>query len=425
MSDVPSVSRRGFIASSSTLLAGAWENPADVKAGVPAHRPLKLAAVSSIYRLRSHAYHIVGRFILGYQRDGFHHQPPFQVVRMFNHQHPRNDMEQEISQRHGVRICSSATEAMGGKDGLDVDGVLLIVEHGDYPLNARQQIQYPRFELFEEIVGVFRRSGRSVPVFVDKHLSYDCHKAAKMVATAKELGFPLMAGSSLPVSWRRPEIEPPLETPFRQGLVCFGYDAGPEEIYLFHALETMQCLWERRRGGETGVKSVTALKGGAVWKAGDEGRWSWKLLDAALARCPSNNVGPVRDNVKNPTAFLIEYLDGTTTAILNLAEQIADHAFAATIDGREEPISTCFFLPAPPGARFFDPLVANIERLFLEGKAPYPVERTLLTSTILDWGMRSLSENGRKMNDVSLRIAYEAPASTGFFRGPISNAGAM
>ncbi len=394
---------------------------------VPVHRPLKIAAINSIYRLRSHAYHICGRFLHGYQKDGFHHQPPFQLVRMYNHQHPQGDMEREIAERHGVEISANVAQALGGENSLDVDGVLLIIEHGDYPVNDRHQVVYPRYELFEKIVSVFRKSGRSVPVFVDKHLSYDYEKAAKMVSAAQELGFPMMAGSSLPVTWRRPEIEPPLGTPFQEGIVCFGFreSSYPEEIYLFHALETLQAMLERRPGGETGVKSVIGLQGDAVWKAGDDGRWSWKLLDAALSRCPTTNFGKIRDNVKNPTALLIEYRDGTKGCVINLYEHVADHGFAASVQDVAEPVSSCFFLPGPPGANFFDPLCWNIERLFLEGKSPYPVERTQLTSTVLDWGLRSIHEKQGLVTDDSLNITYAPPESTGFFRGPMTAGGAM
>ena len=41
------------------------------------------------------------------------------------------------------------------------------------------------------------------------------------------------------------------------------------EVYFFHALETLQCMMERRKGGETGVRHVTMLTGDDVWKAGE------------------------------------------------------------------------------------------------------------------------------------------------------------
>ena len=302
---------------------------------VPSKLP-RVAAINSIYRLKSHAYHIAGRFIHGYTINGLHHQPPFRLVRMFDHQQPADDLGPEVCQKHGIELCSSVAQALGG-DKLDVDAVMLIIEHGDYPQNERHQVLYPRFELFQEVINVFRKSGRSVPVFIDKHLSFDHQQAAQMVAASKELKFGLMAGSSLPVTWRIPELAPPLGTPFEEGIAIIGYDRSTWEVYLFHVLEVLQCMMERRRGGETGVKSVQTLSGDAVWKAGDEGRWSWTLLEHALSRCPSRNYGRVRDEVKQPLVTLIEYSDGTKGAVFNLVEATSDFAFAGRIKGQAEP----------------------------------------------------------------------------------------
>lgn len=389
----------------------------------PVKRKPRVAAINSIYRLKSHAYHIAGRFIHGYTRNGFHHQPPFELVRMWNHQQPPGDLGPTTCEQHGIELCKTIPQTLGEKHGLDVDAILLIVEHGDYPLNDRNQTLYPRYEFFEKIVEVFKKTGRTVPIFVDKHLSYDHRLAAKMVQTAKEMKFGLMAGSSLPVTWRRPEIEPTIGTPFEEALVCFGFDPKTVEIYLFHALEVLQCMLERRKGGETGVKSVEFLEGDAVWKAGDEERWSWRLLDAALSRCPSRNTGPIRENVLNPQALLIEYQDGTRAAALNLFEQTSDFGFAASIEGWSEPLSSCFYLPPPPGARFFDPLTFNIEKFFASGVSPYPVERTLLTSTMTDLATLSRHEQGKLVTSPALNIKYAAPKETGFFRGPYVDAG--
>ncbi len=428
MPDMPlSLTRRDFLGASAAALVGSTLLAADdsatkLPATVPARRP-RVAAINSIYRLRSHAYHIAGRFIHGYTRNGFHHQPPFDLVRMWNHQQPENDLGPRVCKAHNIELAKTIPEALGGKNGLDVDAVLLIIEHGDYPVNDRGQVLYPRYEFFEQIVDVFKKAGRSVPIFVDKHLSYDHRLAAKMVATAREMKFGLMAGSSLPVTWRRPEIEPPLGTKFEEAVVCFGFDRGTVEIYLFHALEVLQCMLERRAGGETGVKSVQFLQGDAVWKAGDEGRWSWRLLDAALSRCPSHNTGPVRENVLQPQAVLVEYLDGTRGAVVNLIEQTSEFAMGARVADRTEPVSSCFYLPAPPGARFFDPLTYNIEKFFASGVAPYPVERTLLTSTMTDLAMQSLKEGSKVVTNPALGVKYAAPADSGFFRGPYVDAG--
>lgn len=427
---IDTLSRRRFLASTAgaAFLAGAPCGPPQATAMAAdeskathavAGKKLRVAAINSIFRFRSHAYHIVGRLIHGYRKDGFHHQPPFQVVRMYNDQAPADDLGPGFCRDHGIELVKTPEAALGGAGGLDIDAVLLIIEHGDYPLNDLGQVLYPRYELFRKIVSVFEKSGKSVPVFVDKHLSYDHQKAAEMVAAGKKLGFPMMAGSSLPVTWRMPEIEPPLGTKFQEGVVTYGFDRGAQEIYLIHALEMLQSMLERRSGGETGVKSVQCLAGDAVWKAGDAGVFSWDLVTAALARCPSHNVGPLRENVKNPVAILIEYADGTRGTVLNLIEQVSDFGFAGLVEGITTPVSSCFYLPAPPGARFFDPLTWNIEQFFLNKKAPYPVERTLLTSTMLDLALHSLKDGGRPIASDALKIAYQAPERSGFFRGPV------
>ena len=425
---VPRISRRDFVAGGLAIGAagvatglnrrGYAAQPAALAREAPP-RKLRVAAINSIFRLRSHSYHILGRMVYGFQKDGVHHQPSLQVVRMFNDQYPADDLSRTFCKQKGIELCSTAAEALGTDGKLDVDAVALIIEHGDYPLNEFGQVLYPRYEYFQEVVKVFEKTGKSVPVFVDKHLSYDHKQAAEMVATSKKLGFPMMAGSSLPVTWRVPQIEPPLGTEFEEAVATFGFDRGAPEIYLIHGLEVLQCMLERRKGGETGVKSVECLQGEAVWKAADAGRISWQLVEEAVGRCQSANVGPIRENVTRPMAILVDYRDGTRGAVLNMIEATSEFAFAAKTRGRKEPLSCCFYLPAPPGARFFDPLTWHIEQFFLTGQPPYPVERTLLTSTVLDLALHSLKEGGRQMMTPLLGIQYQPPASSGFFRGPV------
>jgi hypothetical protein len=276
-------------------------------------------------------------------------------------------------------------------------------------------------------VAAFRKAGQAVPVFNDKHLSYSFDKARQMVAWSRELGFPLIAGSSLPVTWRRPELEPALETPLEDGLVA-AY--GPNEVYGIHALEALQVMLERRRGGETGVRAVTCLTGKEVWKAGDEGRWSWELLEAALARSETVNPGDVRRNTGSfgvggmpaipPTAFLVEYCDGTRGTVLLLNGHHQDFCFAGRVKGEAKPLACRYLLPAPPGARYFDAQVAVIERLLETGRPPIPVERTLLTTGVLDALLTSHQAKGTRVETPELEVRYAAPADSGFARGPLT-----
>jgi hypothetical protein len=390
-----------------------------------------LAVICTVYRPLAHAYHIAGRFVHGYTLQGELHLPRHFVHSLYVDQTPENDLSRELGRDFDIRVTRSIADALtAGTDKLVVDGVLLIGEHGNYPRNDKGQILYPRSEFLEQIVDVFRKSGQTVPVFNDKHLSYSWSRAQKMMAWAEELKFPLMAGSSLPVTWRRPELELPLGTSVEDSLVA-AY--GPIEVYGFHALEALQVMAERRKGGESGVKAVTCLTGKDVWKAGDAGQWSWELLEAALARSETVNPGDVRRNTGSmavgtmpatpATAFLIEYRDGTRGTMLLLNGHIQDFVFAAKVKGEAKPASCLFYLPAPPGARYFDCLVANIEKLLETGRSPYPVERTLLTSGVLDAAMESHLRRGTRVETPELEVRYAAPADSGFCRGSVAAPG--
>ncbi len=435
------VSRRSFLQATAAGLAagpalGASAEPAEHPRCQPPPRPArarkKLAVVTTAYHYLSHAYHVCGRFLYGYLHNGRYHWPDFAIAGMHVEQEAKeNDLSRGLARQHGFTLYPDPAGALTlGGDTLAVDGVLLIGEHGDYPYNDKAQKLYPRYELFQKIVEVFRKSGRTVPVFCDKHLSYDRARAREMAATARKMGFPLACGSSLPITWRRPELELPLGVKIEQALVV---SRGELEIYGIHALESLQCMVERRTRGEQGVKAVRCLQGDAVWKAGDEGLWSWDLLEHALGRCPSLNVGDVRDNCrhftpppgrptfpKGPVAFLVEYRDGLRAVVLLLNGHVDDTAFAAKLVDEKRPVSTLFFLPPPPGAAFLQALAIKIEEFLTTGKPAAPVERTLLTGGILDVALESRVRGQRRLETPDLEVSYEPPRESGFMRGEVT-----
>jgi hypothetical protein len=434
------LSRRKFMASAAGLgvaAAAATQADADTTDAPalsrtrPARLSIKgrkpLAVITTVYRPLSHSYHIAGRFVHGYALGNRLHVPRQYIHSMFVHQTPENDLSREVGKEFGIKITRSIEDALTSGGKLAVEGVLLIGEHGNYPLNDKGQILYPRFEWMEEIAAVFKKVGKSVPVFNDKHLSYTFEKGRKMLARGAELHFPIMAGSSLPVVWRRPELELKLEAPIEDALAA---TYGPIEIYGFHALEMLQTMMERRKGGEMGVKAVTCLTGKDVWKAADAGKWSWDLLEAALARSETVNPGDIRKNTGSmkvlghpivpPTAFLIEYRDGTRGTVLLLNGHMRDFVYAGRIRGEARPASCLFCVPPPPGARFFDAQVMALERFLESGKPPYPAERTLLTTGILDAAMESHHRRGTRLETPELDVRYTAPADSGFLRGSIA-----
>src|SRR5262249_16027921 len=110
----------------------------------------------------------------------------------------------------------------------------------------------------------------------------------------------------------------------------------------------------------------------------------------------------------------------TRGTVLLLNGHIRDFVFAAKVRGEARPASCLFVLPPPPGARFFDTQVANLEKLFETGRSPYPAERTLLTTGALDSALESDHRKGARVETPELDVRYAAPADSGFLRGSIA-----
>jgi hypothetical protein len=368
----------------------------------------KIAAIITEYRPGSHAAVIVNKYLMGFPTDEGFFEPRVDVVSMYIDLFPDADVGRSLAAEHDVPIYKSIVEALtlGGKE-LAVDGVLLIGEHGDYAWNEKDQQLFPRRYFMEQIAGVMATSGRAAPVFNDKHLSYNWRDAKWMYDRAQELGIAFMSGSSIPVTWRSPWLEHELETPIEEA-IAIGFSGL--DIYGFHTLEALQCMVERRRGGETGVVAVTCLEGEAVWQAAKDGLWSYELAEAACACIENKPEGRMEDHCANPALFLVEYRDGLKGAILMLNGYVHDLAYAARTDGRIEACEYfCQGHGGPEGAyAHFSYLALNIEEMFLSGRATYPVERTLLTSGVLEAALTSRHEGYRRLQTPWLDVEYQS-----------------
>ena len=389
--------------------------------------PQRIAVITTVYRYLSHGQHEADRILVGYPHSGKWHRPDMRIVSLYVDQNPQNDLSEARAREFGFKVYPTIAEALRcGGNKLAVDAVMIIAEHGDYPRNDKGQILYPRHEFFKQCVDVFEKDGKAVPIFNDKHLSYSFEKAKWMVDAGKRIGFPMLAGSSLPVTWRLPDIELPLVCQIEDALMV---GVGGSDAMDFHALEALQCMVERRRGGETGVKAVQLVEGDAVWKAGDEGRWSKELLTSALSRSDTPLGLTVKDGrtqdlvhngelprlAKNPCAYFIEYADGFRATLLMLDGALRDFNFAARVKGRGI-ISNQFLLTPEPNVTYSACLIAKVEEMFSTGKAPYPVERTLLTSGILESCLTSRVQGHQRLETPHLAVRYQAPRDSQYCR---------
>jgi hypothetical protein len=399
--------------------------------GLPAKRP-KLAGVVTSYKKLLHPQHVIDRFLDGYGWDGTYHRPAMDMVSLYVDQHGEGDLFQERADRHpGMKLCSTIEEALTlGTGKLAVDGVVVVAEHGVYPLSPNGIMMRPHYEFFEAITKVFRASGRSVPYFNDKELSWNWDWSKKMVDVSHELGFPLQGGSSLAVTWRVPSVEFPLGAVAKEAL-SIGY--GGITSYDFHGLETIQCMVERRKGGECGVEWVETYQGDKFWKAHQDGVWSQALFKAALSRSSTvrpgdptfTNMFPTVDQMKamvpEPLAYHYRHRDGLMSTMILMHGMVRDFTFAATIEGQAKPFSTQMYLPMPDGrttlASFFSPLVHNAEEMFLTGKAQYPIERTLLTSGLLIEGVDCARKGLQRKETPNLAaVTYQPNPKSTFWR---------
>jgi hypothetical protein len=443
----------------------------------PSSEPLvRLAVIGNTYRYGSNLQSIVDRFLVGYPWNGDWHIPNVQVVSMYiepkpapanqtpsaghrTHEsttsgadsypkvaqsvQPPGPVESRLAPVHhdldpldlsvgrsnefGFRLCENIPEALRcGGDHLAVDAVLAIVEQVDYPRNDRDQILYPRYDFFQQCVEVFQDEGRAVPYFNYGSLSFSFEQAKSMVDIADRLRFPLMAGSWLPVTWRLPDVDIPHGAKIQEAvMVGMGSLDGGD----FDALEAMQCMLERRSGGETGVKAVQLLEGDDVWAAGESGRWSKELLSSALSRSDSPlglteldgrtqdlvGDGVLPQLVKDPAAYCIEYNDGTRATLLMLTGANNDFTFSSHVAGSGV-ISAQFFRAPAPNVNYTASLAAKIEEMFTTRVAPYPARRTLLTSGILEAGLLSRHRLNQRLETSYLDVKYEPPAESQYAR---------
>jgi hypothetical protein len=334
-------------------------------------RPRSVAGVVTVYRHNSHADVILTKILQGWEHDGGP-GPALRLASLYVDQFPKDDMARQLSKKFGFPIFDTIERAITvGGNRIPVDGVISIGEHGDYPTNKLGQTLYPRRRFFAEIAATFEKYGRVVPVFSDKHLGPAWEDARWMYDRAMRIKIPLMAGSSLPLSYRSHDVRVPMGSEMETA-VGIGYSGL--DIYGSHALDCYQCFVERRRNAERGVRSVQFLEGAAIWKAVDDGLVAKEVLQAAFDIVAQPKVRDMRKDDRS-ALFLFEYTDGFRGGLFML-QNVVRTAIAVKLKG-QRPMATSFEERPEPRYPHFAFLLKAIETMIHTGRPSYPVERDL------------------------------------------------
>ena len=395
--------RRRFLQLSGTsLLSAGFLAASNLTYGSTAEKK-SVAGIVTVYHKNSHADVLIGKILDGWKQDGGV-GPALRLAALYVEQFPADELSRALSEKHGFPICRTIDETLtlGGKQ-VAVDGVISIGEHGDYPWNEKEQHLYPRRRFFKEITDVFERCQQVVPVFNDKHLGPVWEDARWMYDRARELKISFMAGSSLPVSFRKPDVELEMHSKAEAAL---GIGYSGLDVYGFHTLEFLQCFLERRKGAEHGVKWVQSLPGTDLKKLIAEKVIRKDLLDAALLVTPTaSDRGVLEVDPTEFTIFLIQYTDDLLVPVLMLDGYAVGISAAVKVPGAE-PIAAYAEERDEPFPHFAN-LLKGIERMIHTGKPVYPVERTLLTAGILDRLLTSRVKEGKRLETPELAIEYE------------------
>jgi hypothetical protein len=108
-------------------------------AAVAAPRRAKIAAVITTYYRNSHADVFIGNMLRGFYWEGKPHASELEIVAMYLAQTPAADIGRAEAATHGIPLKASVGEAVVP----GIQGVALIGEHGDYPLNEKGQSSIP------------------------------------------------------------------------------------------------------------------------------------------------------------------------------------------------------------------------------------------------------------------------------------------
>jgi hypothetical protein len=380
----------------------------------------KIAFLLEEFTKSSPAQQLLDRFLIGYPRDGAMHQPARETVSAHL---MLNVSDSDFETRHedfGLTIAPTAEQAVEG-----ADAVVIVPRSPGATANQR----------FLQIA--LERAPGARACFVHGALANTLERSREFLSLARSRQTVLLAGTPLCVTWHLPAVELRRGTSLVEALIVVQAGALPGQASPpapsatlagaeLHALEGLLPVIERRAGGESGIRSVRFLEGKELWRAGDKGLWSWPLLTSAISRSHSPQgdalldgrtqdlvgLGLVPKLARNPRGWLLEHRDGLRTSILVLDGVVADFNFAVrTQDGIV--ISAQLFRAPPPAEHHVSRLVATMEEFFRNSQLPWPVERNLLITGLLETFQKPSSRSGRRVETPMLNIGYSVKNTLG------------
>ncbi|WP_376769524.1 hypothetical protein [Paenibacillus plantarum] len=357
----------------------------------------RVAVIVTEYRFNSHADVILGRLL-----GDFDYSPTIEVVSIYTDQVPHNDMSRAEAKRCGVPIYSTIEEtielpfAEGG-----LDGVIIIAEHGDYPRDEKGRIHYPRRQMLEEVLKSLDKLQIRVPVFSDKHFSYNIEDTLWIYQQVKKRNLPFMAGSSIPHTPYVPPIADEQLITAEEWLVA-SY-SNLVEAYGYHALEVLQSVAERRAGGETGIKSIQTLEGAEVWEAMEQGVWPEDMLLSCLALNSSKKIIHPSESNEPTYLIVIEYLDGTKGYVFQ--QENLESYWSFSLRNQQGIFAAKCESDDDRPFKHFETLTQMIEQFIITGKEQFPIERVFMSSGMINYAIESLYQH-KKLETLELQIDY-------------------
>jgi len=320
---------------------------------------------------------LLDRFLMGYPRDGtFHRIPDLEVSVHLMLSGNETDFGPRVKD-FGLRVAATAEQAVEG-----TDAVVIVPRRTGAVANDA----YLRLAL--------ERAPAGAACFVHGVLSNSLASAREALRMAASRNISILAGTSLAVTWRLPDVDLVPGTSLREALIVVqGSSPGAE----LQALDGLLPILEKRRGGESGVNRIRFIEGGELWRAANQGLWSQPLLAAALSRSHTpqgdsmadgrtqdiHGLGLVPRLARNPRGWLLEHRDGLRSTILVLDGVVTDYNFAIqAADGTM--LSAQLFRAPPPMEQHYSRLAAAMEDLFTGKAAPWKIERNLLTAALIE-----------------------------------------